>query len=139
MIFIKSFHEEIQKKAGHLAATFLGYLIRNEVDYQRHLDYIHCNHGGKEDCYGGSPRRMGRAQRNPSMVMDMEMRWVSAMQSVVATELTRMLMEGGISSDLAKGIALPHISVDSIRLTSNNAEQVGQQIAQSVYGGIGHE
>ena len=61
------------------------------------------------------------------------------LQSVVATELTRMLMEGGISSDLAKGIALPHISVDSIRLTSNNAEQVGQQIAQSVYGGIGHE
>lgn len=61
------------------------------------------------------------------------------LQSIITTELIRMLTEGGISSDLAKGVALPRIFADGIQLTDNSPAQLGQQIAQSVYGGIGHE
>lgn len=62
------------------------------------------------------------------------------LQSIIAAELTRMLTEGGLSSGLAKGAALPRIAAKKIQLNdSNNLTQLGQQIAQSVYGGIGHE
>jgi len=61
------------------------------------------------------------------------------LQSIVASELTRMLTVGGLSPSLAQGVALPHISADGIQLTGRNPTQLGLQIAQSVYGGIGHE
>ncbi len=61
------------------------------------------------------------------------------LQSVVTTELTRLLTKGGILPDLARGVALPRISANSIQVTGNDPVQLGQQIAQSVYGGIGHE
>ena len=62
------------------------------------------------------------------------------LQSIVVTELTRMLTDGGVSSGLAKGAALPRIAAGKIQFNdSNNSTQLGQQIAQSVYGGIGHE
>lgn len=61
------------------------------------------------------------------------------LQNIVITELTRMLTESGISPDLARGVALPRIFAEGIQVTENNPVQLGQQIAQSVYGGIGHE
>jgi hypothetical protein len=61
------------------------------------------------------------------------------LQSMVTTELTRMLTEGGVSPCLAQGIALPRLPTVDIQLTGNIPAQLGQQIAQSVYGGIGHE
>lgn len=62
------------------------------------------------------------------------------LQSTVATELTRMLTEGGLSTNLAEGVALPRIAASEIQLNgSNNPPQIGHQIAQSVYGGIRHE
>ncbi|MBL0011650.1 MAG: hypothetical protein IPP22_13140 [Nitrosomonas sp.] len=61
------------------------------------------------------------------------------LQATVEAELTRLLTEGGISPSLAQGVALPRISADGIQLTDNKPVQIGQQIAQSVYGGIGHE
>ena len=62
------------------------------------------------------------------------------LQSSVTTELTRLITEGGLSHSLAQGAALPRISTGGIQLTSgNDPTQLGQQIAQSVYGGIEHE
>lgn len=61
------------------------------------------------------------------------------LQASVETELTRLLTDGGLSSSLAQGIAVPRISIGDIQLTSNNPTQLGQYIAQSMYRGIGHE
>jgi len=62
------------------------------------------------------------------------------LQASVETELTRLLTEGGLSPNLAQGTALPRMSTNGLQLTDgNNPMQLGQQIAQSVYKGIGHE
>ena len=60
------------------------------------------------------------------------------LQVSVETELIRLLTDGGLSPGLAQGTALPRVSADAIQLTNNNPTQLGQHIAQSVYGGIGH-
>jgi hypothetical protein len=62
------------------------------------------------------------------------------LQNVVVTELTRILTDGGLSSSIAQGSGLPHISASGIQLKDgNNLTQIGQQIAQSVYGGLSHD
>ncbi|WP_297324640.1 hypothetical protein [Nitrosomonas sp.] len=61
------------------------------------------------------------------------------LQASVEAELTRLLTDGGLAPSLTHGIALPRLSASSMQLTGNNPAQLGQQIAQSVYGGIGHE
>lgn len=61
------------------------------------------------------------------------------LQASVKAELERKLAEGGLASGLAEGNALSRITTDSIQLPGNNTERLGQQIAQSVYGGIGRE
>jgi hypothetical protein len=61
------------------------------------------------------------------------------LQASVETELTRLLTAGGLSANLAQGTALPRLSTSGIQMTGNNPTQMGRQIAQSVYGGIGHE
>jgi hypothetical protein len=59
-------------------------------------------------------------------------------KAAVETELVRLLGEGGVSSELAAGGAFPHMQADGIRVSRENSpEQVGQQIARAVYGGIG--
>jgi hypothetical protein len=60
------------------------------------------------------------------------------LQASVETELTRLLTAGGLSPSLAQGTALPRMSTSGIQLTGgNDPTQLGQQIAQSMYGGIG--
>lgn len=61
------------------------------------------------------------------------------LQVSVETELTRLLTNGGLSPGLVQGAALSRLSAAGIQLTGNNPTQLGRQIAQSVYGGIGHE
>lgn len=61
------------------------------------------------------------------------------LQASVESELTRMLINGGLSPSLVKTINRPQLSTGDIQLTGNNAKQIGQQTAQSIYGGIGHE
>lgn len=62
------------------------------------------------------------------------------LQVSVAAELTRMLTEGGLSPSLAQDTALARMSTGSIQLiNSNSSIQLGEQIAQSLYGGIGNE
>ena len=61
------------------------------------------------------------------------------LQASVTAELTRMFAESGLSSNIAQGAAVPRMSTDDIQLVSNNPTQLGQNIAQSVYGGIRYE
>jgi len=61
------------------------------------------------------------------------------LQASVETELTRLLSNGGLTPAFIQGLALPRITVKAIQLPGNNATQIGQRIAQSVYGGIGDE
>ena len=62
-----------------------------------------------------------------------------ALQTAVEGELSRLLTERGLSPGLAQGTAVPRIATGGIQLTNNSPTQIGQYIAQSVYGGIGHE
>jgi|WetSurMetagenome_2_1015567.scaffolds.fasta_scaffold488573_2 hypothetical protein len=62
------------------------------------------------------------------------------LQASVTAELTRLLTDGGLAPGLVQGIALPRLSTGGIQLAGDNhPAQLGRQIAQSVYGGIGHE
>ena len=59
-------------------------------------------------------------------------------QAAVETELARLLTNGAISSDLTQGMAVPYLPVANISLNQNsNPTQLGQQIAQAIYTGIG--
>jgi hypothetical protein len=61
-----------------------------------------------------------------------------ALQSSVETELTRLLTEGGLSTELAGGIALPSLPAGSLNLSAaGTPAQLGAQIARAVYDGIG--
>jgi hypothetical protein len=61
------------------------------------------------------------------------------LQTAVETELARLLADGGVSPGLAAGGALPHVSASGIQVAGgNDPVQMGRQIAQSVYGGIGN-
>lgn len=61
------------------------------------------------------------------------------LQTSVTVELTRLLSERGMAPHLAGGIALNRLSASAVQWNGDNPVQLGQQIAQSVYGGIGHE
>jgi hypothetical protein len=61
------------------------------------------------------------------------------LQASLASQLSQLLMDGGLSASLSQGAVLPKLPASDIQLTDNNPAQLGQQIAQSVYRGIGHE
>lgn len=64
----------------------------------------------------------------------------SLLQAAVESELSRLLTERGLSSSLARGIAVPRMSARDMQITGvSSPTELGRQIAQSVYGGIGHE
>ena len=59
-------------------------------------------------------------------------------QASVEAELVRLLAADGLASQLQTGGMVPHLPGSNIQLTGdNNPNVLGQQIAQSVYGGIG--
>lgn len=59
-------------------------------------------------------------------------------RAAVEAELSRLLTTGGLHAGLQSGIALPSVRADALQLNANsNPTQIGQQIAQAVYGGIG--
>ena len=59
-------------------------------------------------------------------------------QAAVEAELTRLLTENGLGAISATGGAVPSVRASAIQLTSGSSPaQVGIQIAQSVYSGIG--
>jgi hypothetical protein len=58
----------------------------------------------------------------------------------IETELVRLLMGGGLSRSLDHSTSVPLISADSILLAvGKEPKQLGQQIAQSVYGSLSHD
>ena len=61
------------------------------------------------------------------------------LQTAVINELTRLLRNGGLPPQLVKGITLDRMSAGSIQMTDNKPDQLGLQIAQSVYGGLSRE
>ena len=62
------------------------------------------------------------------------------LQAAVEAELERLLAEGGVGAEWRSGGAVPSVPATPIQLSPDgNPTQWGHQIAQSVYGGIGHE
>lgn len=63
-----------------------------------------------------------------------------ALQAAVEGELSRLLTERGLSPSLAQGVAVPRLSASAMQISrTSSPTELGQQIARSVYGGIGHE
>lgn len=61
-------------------------------------------------------------------------------QAAVETELARLLADGALAPELAQGMAIPSLPVANIAMNPNgNPTQLGQQIAQAVYTGIGNK
>lgn len=61
-------------------------------------------------------------------------------QAAVEVELTRLLVENGLGTSLQAGGAVPSVRTDAIQLTAGSKPaQMGSQIAQSIYSGIGNE
>ena len=59
-------------------------------------------------------------------------------RAAVAAELTRLLTEGGLAGQFQSSAALPSVRVGAIHLApTSEPAQLGGQIAQAVYGGIG--
>lgn len=59
-------------------------------------------------------------------------------RAAVERELTRLLSERGVSPQLLQGGALPRLTASDMRLDGGESpRQVGAQIAQALYGGIG--
>jgi hypothetical protein len=60
------------------------------------------------------------------------------LQAAVETELVRLLTRDGVGQHLQNGGASPRASASEIRLTAQaGPEQMGKQIAGSIYGSIG--
>jgi hypothetical protein len=60
------------------------------------------------------------------------------LQAAVATELQRLLAEGGIATRLATGGTLASVRGGALQLPRDAGVAVlGQRVAQAVYGGIG--
>ncbi len=63
----------------------------------------------------------------------------SLVQAAVEAELARLLAAHGLAASLQMGGALPSLRVEAVQLQAGSVPaQIGQQIAQSVYGGLGH-
>ena len=59
-------------------------------------------------------------------------------QAAVEAELSRLLSAGGLHANLQSGAALPSVRADALQLSADShPTQLGRQIAQAVYGGIG--
>lgn len=57
----------------------------------------------------------------------------------VTTELTRLLNSRNHKADFSRDHSLSRISTNNIQGDGNKPKELGQQIAQSVYGGISRE
>ena len=59
-------------------------------------------------------------------------------RAAAEAELSRLLTEGGLSSQLLSGGAMYRLSAPEIRLTgANDPGQLGRQVAQALYGSVG--
>ncbi|MBD0372206.1 MAG: hypothetical protein ICV60_15295 [Pyrinomonadaceae bacterium] len=62
----------------------------------------------------------------------------AAVRAAIEAELGRLLSRGGLHAELHSGIALESVRAPALQLRADSTpKQVGQQIARSIYGGIG--
>ncbi|MET0357338.1 MAG: hypothetical protein ABW044_11195 [Cellvibrio sp.] len=62
------------------------------------------------------------------------------LQASVEAELTRLLSEGGLHSQLNEGLSVPRLNAPQINIHSGmSSANLGQQIAASVYQNIGQQ
>jgi hypothetical protein len=62
------------------------------------------------------------------------------LQASVEAELTRLLGEGGLNSQLSEGLSLPRLQAPQVNINpTTSPAHLGQQIAASVYQNIGHQ
>ncbi len=61
------------------------------------------------------------------------------LQASVTNELTRLFTSGGLASNIVGGASLKGVPTNNIQVSDKTPQSLGQQIAQSVYGGIGRE
>jgi hypothetical protein len=61
------------------------------------------------------------------------------LQASLTAELTRLLGDGGLARHMADGVSRTRLSAGGIPLTEQSPQQLGERIAQSIYGGLGHE
>ncbi len=59
-------------------------------------------------------------------------------QTALQDELTQLLSGGELAHDLQSNVALPGVKADPIQSVSSNPNQLGQQVARSIYSGIGN-
>lgn len=60
------------------------------------------------------------------------------LRAAVEGELSRLLTEGGLSAGLRSGGAMPTVRANPMLIHGDaNPSRMGQEIARSVYGGIG--
>lgn len=62
------------------------------------------------------------------------------LQAAVESELARLVAAGGLASSLRTGGAMAYVPAALLQLAGDNQHDptaLGQQIAQSVYGGLG--
>ena len=60
------------------------------------------------------------------------------LQAAIEAELTRLIAAGGLSPELARGIAVPSVRAPQMTVTPDaKPAQLGSAIAASVYGGVG--
>jgi hypothetical protein len=72
--------------------------------------------------------------------LPVERREGSVVQAAIETELARLISTAGLAPALLSGGAMPASPGGSIQLTSQSKPaQMGAQIAQAVYGGLGNE
>jgi hypothetical protein len=62
-----------------------------------------------------------------------------ALQAALEAELARLIGEGGLTPGLAMGGSFPRVPGGMTLDGGGDPSALGQQIAQSVYGGIGQE
>jgi len=60
------------------------------------------------------------------------------LQAAIESELARLITAGGLSPELARGIAVPSIRAPQMTYASDaKPAQLGSAIAGAVYGGVG--
>jgi hypothetical protein len=68
-----------------------------------------------------------------------ENRHSALVKAAIEAELTRLLTENGLSAGLQSGGVFPRLQANALQLGTEKTPQLGQQIAQSIYGSIGNE
>ncbi len=68
--------------------------------------------------------------------IDLSLRQRRQLQAAIETELSRLLSENGIPPHLQNGGTIPKLPINLSPSPAAQPTQMGQQIAQTIYGGL---